>query len=191
VNDAHLSDDALSSLVDAPDAPEQAALQAHLAGCSRCEQRLSEVRSVVEMLHGLAELEPPRSFALGPRSVGAPANVVRLRRWYVATRALGASLAAIFVLLVGGATYLDLSVPPPSQPARTALAPASEPESAPQAPAAPAAPPTPAGAVAARPQPQRAAAPAGDQATPSTDQVIATTAVRPLPTQTPAGRPGL
>jgi hypothetical protein len=211
VNDDHLSDEALSALIDQPQAGDSPDGQVHLASCASCERRLRELRVVVEMLRGLPEVDPPRSFVLGPRAVEPIARVVRLRRWYVASRALGASLAAVFVLLVGGSAYLDMSaapaVAPTSQAAQPALAPA--PETASRAAAAPAtsaanapssgaaaatAPDTsaPAGAAAPRaqaPRPAAAPAPPTSDATPSTDQVIATTAVRPLPTLTPVRLP--
>ena len=198
MNHDHLSDEALSALIDQLHSGHSSNGQAHLAGCASCEQRLRDLRVVVEMLRALPAIEPPRSFVLGPRPAAEPANVVRLRRWYVATRALGASLAAVFVLLVAGSAYLDLPAGPAQQPTsepaplgQPALAPA--PDAAPRAAApTPPATPVPAGAAAPRVQVQRPAAPAapapGD-ATPSTDQVIATTAVRPLPTLTPVRLP--
>jgi hypothetical protein len=128
VNDDHLSDEVLSALIDQPQAGESPDGQAHLASCPSCEQRLRELRVVVDLLRGLPEVDPPRTFVLGPRAVQARARVVRLQRWYVATRALGASLAAVFVLLVGGSAYLDLSVVPARQQlaARSAAAPTSQ-----------------------------------------------------------------
>jgi hypothetical protein len=169
--DDHLSDETLSALIDEP-GPRPA----HLASCAQCEQRLAELRTVVVLLRQLPEVEPPRDFSVGPR-LARSSGVARLERWYTFARAAGASLAAVFVLLVGGAAYLDATAPPPAQVApRAALAPTS--------------PPPPSAALS-----QRAAAPApapagaGDAQSGSSDQVIATTSARPLPTLTPATFP--
>ena len=67
------------------------------------------------MLRQLPEVDPPRDFSLGPRLVADPPNVIRLQRWYTATRAAAASLAAVFVLLVAGTLYVDTSVAPARQ----------------------------------------------------------------------------
>jgi anti-sigma factor RsiW len=179
----HLSDATLSALLDAPDAPERAEERAHLAACPSCEQRLSELRSVVDLLRGLPQVEPTRAFTLGPRSVAEPANVVRLRRWYVAARAAGASLAAVFVLLVGSAAYLDTTGVPSSPPTR-ALAPESKPAAG-AAPAAASPAPPPPSALAVRAPQKPAAAENPDQA----ELRAATTGVRPLPTLTPVSLP--
>jgi hypothetical protein len=215
----HLSNEILSTLLDAP----LPSAEAHLAKCDRCAERLAELRAVVEQLRGLPLLEPPRDFSLGPRLVAEPANVVRLRRWYTAARVAGGSLAAVFVLLVGGAAYLDatavgrLATTPdntvgimlaPATPSRdlagaSAAGRTEATQAGPRAPTAaqPAAPasgaqPAPATAAAQAPGAAAgaravapAAAPAGREADqPSTDQVIATTSARPLPTLTPAAR---
>jgi anti-sigma factor RsiW len=78
----HLSDEVLSALLDAQlPSDEERAARAHLDACPACTRRLSELQSVVSLLRSLPELEPARDFALGPRLVAAPSNVIRLERW--------------------------------------------------------------------------------------------------------------
>jgi hypothetical protein len=112
----HLADDLLSALVDEELSPaELQAARAHLAICVECSERLALLRAVKDLLQHLPEVAPPRDFSLGPRVVVDPPNVVRLERWYTATRALAASLAAVFVLLVGGTVYMDTAGAPAQQ----------------------------------------------------------------------------
>ena len=149
----HLSDDVLSALLDAQlPTDEERVARAHLDACPTCARRLGELQSVVSLLRGLPELEPARDFTLGPRLVAAPINVVRLERWYAWTRAAAASLAAVFVLLVGGSLYVGMAQST-STPRAVELrssagvanqAPVSSP--APAAARPPAAPPAPAAA---------------------------------------------
>jgi hypothetical protein len=192
----HLSDDVLSALLDAQlPTDEERVARGHLDACPTCTRRLSELQSVVSLLRSLPELEPARDFALGPRLVATPTNVVRLERWYAWTRGAAASLAAVFVLLLGGTLYLGMAQPT-STPAALEVrssgaaanqAPASSP--APAAARAPAAPPAPAAA------PQFAKSSARDQegaATPdASDMVKAATSVSALatPTSVPVAQP--
>jgi len=184
----HLSDDILSALLDAQVAPDQErAVQAHLAGCDACTRRLIELRSVVALVRGLPELEPPRDFALGPRLVEAtaPSNVIRLERWYTWTRAAAASLAAVFVFLAGGTVYMDAARPATSQTAFESRASAPAPTLAPGNVPAPApAPPQ----LAARSAAKEAA---GATAQDASDQVKAATRVTALatPTSVPIAQP--
>jgi len=194
----HLDDEVLSALVDEQLSPgESAAALEHLASCTDCSERLDGFRTVSTLLRRLPALDPPRDFALGPRLLVDPPNVVRLHRWYTATRVAAASLAAVFVLLSAGTLYVDsrpaasapaaeLAKPQvasaPGAPSTNAAAPApaqraAVPQASPAAPAPALAPA--AGAAAARP----ASAPQAD------DQVAATTSVRPLPTQPPTPTP--
>lgn len=180
----HLADESLSALLDEQLSTDEArSARAHLETCSACQVRLDELRSVVALLRALPEIEPPREFLLGPRAVADPPNVVRLRRWYTATRAAAASLAAVFVFLSVGALYLDSQpvASPTTLAARPQLAsaPAAASQSAPTA-AVKAAAPAPAAAVRQ--------APAGGQGAES-DQVAAATTVRPLPTPVPTPAP--
>jgi anti-sigma factor RsiW len=55
---------------------ERHELEAHLATCAQCQRVLAELRSVVEALSALREIEPSRSFALTPDMVS---NVERYR----------------------------------------------------------------------------------------------------------------
>jgi anti-sigma factor RsiW len=184
----HLGDEVLSALVDDQlSRDERAPVQAHLGDCSVCQQRLEELRSVVSLLRSLPDVDVPRDFSLGPRVVADPPNIVRLRRWYTATRIGAATLAAGFLFLSAGALYVDSR--PAVQPVQlSAPAPAAQ-----QAPAAPtvavrsAAPPaapqaSPAAGVAAAARPARAN-PQPD------DQVAAATSINPLPTLVPTPRP--
>jgi hypothetical protein len=155
-------------------------------------------------------LEPPRSFALGPRALADPPNVIRLRRWYTATRVAAGSLAAVFVLLSVGTLYVDSRPSAGGAAAVTSLksqpeivsspAAAQPPGGAFGAPAAQTAP-QPAGATANDAQTARQSAPAaGGPAPPApaprpaaageaSDQVAAATTVRPLPTPVPTPLP--
>jgi anti-sigma factor RsiW len=186
----HVDGEILSALVDNQvSADEAARIDAHLAACPECQERLEEFRSVSALLRRLPSVVPPRDFALGPRLLVDPPNVIRLRRWYTVTRTAAASLAAVFVLLSAGTLYVDsrpggaadgevarpqvLSAPAASNPtsAPAAARPAAAPVASPAAALQPAA-----GAAAQRPA---AAPPQAD------DQVAATTSSRPLPTPPP------
>ena len=196
----HIGEELLSAFVDDQVTTEDRALvQAHLQTCAACQQRLDELRAVVDLLHALPDVPTPRDFMLGPRVVADPPNVVRLRRWYAATRLAAGSLAAVFVLLTAGALYVDsrptqLATTAASQP-QPALAPTTgqpgERAAATTAPAAaraaaPAAVPqaSPAAAFEA-PQPGARVAPGA----PTTDQRAASTGTSALPTLAPTPAP--
>ena len=62
----HLSDEQLSAHIDgALDAPETAAVAAHLDACSECTTRIDQLRATSRAVGGLALEEPPRSVDLG------------------------------------------------------------------------------------------------------------------------------
>jgi hypothetical protein len=218
VND-HLADELLSALIDDQlSYGEEPAARTHLGGCADCQIRLQELRSVVVLLRALPSLEPPREFALGPRLVADPPNVIRLRRWYTVARAGAASLAAAFVFLSVGTLYVD-SRPVVSSSALSSKAapaaqvasdgvtapssPAAENVAAPTAQAQAARQAAPAAAQAPGPPSIQAPAPAGVQApaagaalaakpspaADAADQVAAATSVRPLPTPVPTPVP--
>jgi len=180
----HLLDESLSALLDEQLSAEDArSVRAHLEACPACQVRLDALRSVVALLRALPEAEPPREFRLGPRAIADPPNVVRLRRWYTATRAAAASLAAVFVFLSVGALYLD------SQPAASPTTLVAKPQLASAPTAASQRAPTPA-VKAAAPAPAAAARPApAGAAGAESDQVAAATTVRPLPTPVPTPSP--
>jgi len=116
----HLADDLLSALVDEELSPaELQAARSHLSTCVECSERLAPLRAIKDLLRRLPEVAPPGDFSLGPRVVADPPNVIRLQRWYTATRAVAASLAAVFVFLVAGTVYMDTAVAPARQ--RTAI----------------------------------------------------------------------
>jgi hypothetical protein len=195
----HLSDDILSVLVDEQLSPaELQAARAHLETCARCTEQLAELRALKALLGDLPELDLPRDFALGPRLVGDPPNVIRLEQWYTWTRAAAASLAAAFVLLVGGTVYLDTVAPPRATTAfevrsresvtasaPKAAAPAAAPTTAPAAAIAPAAPPqsnaVPGAPAAARDSAQSASAPASAGAAAAPQPAPAQLSARPQP----------
>jgi anti-sigma factor RsiW len=190
----HLGDDILSALVDDQLTPEERALvEAHLGGCSICQRHLEELRSVATLLRSLPELEPPRDFSLGPRKVVDPPDVVRLRRWYAATRVAAATLAAGWLVLSAGVLYVDSrpkTVSTELSSPQTASAPAPAARDSASAPTiavksdAPAAAPQPSPAAGAA----GAARPAVSNPQPD-DQIAAATSVNPLPTQVPTPRP--
>jgi hypothetical protein len=192
----HIADETLSVFIDDRLTPDEARpVRAHLETCSTCQVRLDELESVVAMLRALPSVETPRSFALGPRLVSDPPNVIRLRRWYVATRVGAASLAAVFVFLSVGSLYFG-SQPNSSSVGLYAKAqPASAPQSA-QAPSTEAAAPAPeatsAPARQAAPAPAMAGSARSSQSGPTptgagdaADLTTAATSVRPLPTPVP------
>lgn len=185
----HLADELLSALVDNqvdPIVREQST--AHIAACSDCELRLSQLQAVVTRLRALPSLEPTRDFRLGPRLVADPPRVVRLQRWYTVTRAAAASLAAVFVFLVAGSLYVDMTAAPRSTASLSAGAPSAPGlrDGAPAATTAPATSPTLSTAArAAAPAAAKPVPAAAPQSGDSTDQVAAATSVRPLPTPVP------
>src|SRR5688572_17390811 len=120
----HLEDETLSTLLDGQVAPADAsAARAHLASCAACSARAEGFATVARLPGSLQEVEPPRDFEPGPRQLVDPPNVIRLRRWYDATRVAAASLAAVFVALVGASVYVGPAGSPESFTSR-AVAPA-------------------------------------------------------------------
>jgi len=192
----HLDDDLLSAIVDDQLTPnERSQVQAHLETCSACQERLEEFRSVAGLLQRLPDLPPPRDFSLGPRLLVDPPNVIRLRRWYTATRVAAGSLAAVFVLLSVGTLYVDSRPTSTSREiavvARPQVASAPAPQDAQPAPAAAptSAPAVKAAAPAAAPAAAGAARPAGANPEPLDQQAAAATSQRSLPTPAPTPQP--
>jgi anti-sigma factor RsiW len=194
----HIDDELLSTLVDDQlTQDEKTLVQAHLASCLACQDRLEELRSVAVLLRRMPEAELPREFKLGPRVVADPPNVVRLRRWYAVVRTSAASLAAVFVLLSVGALYVDSR--PGSTPTNQAPAPqvVSGPAAATQGAPSPEAPGVKAAVPAAAQQRASpasvggaaAAHPAPDNQPQPDDQYAAATSVGPLPTLVPTPQP--
>jgi anti-sigma factor RsiW len=177
----HLDDETLSALVD-DQLPfeERSAAEAHLGTCTACRQELDGFRSVATLLRALPEVEPPREFTLGPRLVADPPNLIRLRRWYTATRIAAGSLAAVFVFLSVGALYVDTRPAPTSS-----LADSARPQVVASSVAAGQSAPAPAAVRAAAPAAAPARAPQPD------DQVAAATSVNPLPTVAPTPAPAV
>jgi hypothetical protein len=185
IESQHLEDGQLSSLIDGRlEADERAQADRHLAGCDRCRSALAGLQATVQLLRGLPELVPPRSFLLA--EAVRPPLLLRLAPW---TRAAGALAAAVFVILVSadilGAMGSSNATQRQAAPvAAMATAPARATAAAPTAaakpaaavkPAAPAAAPAPAAqnqeraadsakAAGAPPRPTPAAAPAASPA---------------------------
>jgi anti-sigma factor RsiW len=192
----HITDETLSVFIDdrlTPD--EERAVRAHLETCSTCQAHVDELESVVALLRALPSVETPRTFALGPRLISDPPNVLRLRRWYTITRVGAASLAAVFVFLSVGSLYLGAQPTPSSVGLYAKAQPASSPQSA-QAPSTEAVAPVPAATSAparqAAPAPAMGGAARSAQAGPTptgagdaADLTTAATSVRPLPTPVP------
>ena len=184
---SHIDDDVLSALVD----------QQLSSGRGRARQRPSrDVPGVPGTPRRVAlggdaaatrcpSVEPPRDFSLGPRLVVDPPNVVRLRRWYTATRVAAGALAAMFVFLVAGTLFVDSRpgrAPRSNRPDQRSSAPAANSQAvAPTVAARAAAPAAPAAGLSSAPRP--AANPQAD------DQVAAATSVSPLPTPVPTPLP--
>ena len=63
----HLDTDALSAYLDGRIEPDvRSAVAAHLAACADCRRELDELRTTVDVLRGLPQYRPRRSFQLGP-----------------------------------------------------------------------------------------------------------------------------
>jgi anti-sigma factor RsiW len=183
---AHIDDNVLSAFVDQQLTPDESTnVIVHLQTCPACQAHLDGFRSVASLLRQLPELDPPRDFSVGPRLLVDPPNVLRLRRWYTATRVAAGALAAVFVFLLAGTLYVD-SQPGPSASARPAAL------SAPARAAATIAPTLAARAAVAAQAPAAGAAAAPRQAPinpQADDQVAAATSVSPLPTPVPTPAP--
>lgn len=94
--------ESLSAYLDGELSPAQArAVESHLAGCGSCREELEGLRSVAHTLRSLPEVDPPRSFALGPQEVGPakrPSSLERLELGLrLATAGLAVALAIVFV----------------------------------------------------------------------------------------------
>jgi hypothetical protein len=87
----HPNFEALNAFLDGElPAAEREVVQEHIANCPICQEELRSLQATVSLVHGLAELEPPRSFQLTPAMVsgtskpveqsGAIRNVVPLER---------------------------------------------------------------------------------------------------------------
>ncbi len=120
-------------------------VEGHLARCARCRAEVEELQATARTLSLLPQEAPPRSFALGPDQVAAPA---RRPPPALALRGLQAATVAFSVLLVALVAW-DVAGPATSEqaaaPAGSQSAPAAAPREAPEgAGAALAATPTPA-----------------------------------------------
>lgn len=94
--------EALSALLDGQLAGRKLdAVQAHVASCDVCRDRLEALRRTREALRALPQAEAPRSFRLRAADVAAPET---RRRAPVAMRAmpvLGAAAALVFIAVLG------------------------------------------------------------------------------------------
>jgi len=96
----HLSEEALSELVDGEGV---AATQEHLAACERCRRELQGLRSARTALRELPELEPPADlWARIESTLAVPDRSGRFRmRWPSLIALQAAAMAAVFVLGLG------------------------------------------------------------------------------------------
>ena len=95
----------LSPYIDGQLSPrEKVTLDAHLAGCDACRRDFDELRATISAIGGLADADPPRSFALTPRvlekRVAAPSPTVPP----IATgmRLAGAGIALVLAIVMLG-----------------------------------------------------------------------------------------
>ena len=88
----------LSPYLDGQLSPrERTTLEAHLVACGACRRALDELRATISAVGGLADAEPPRSFALTPRMLERHAAVPPAS---VPPLAYGMRLAGAGVVLV-------------------------------------------------------------------------------------------
>jgi hypothetical protein len=119
----HLDEVQLSSLIDERlESADRWPVEAHLADCPRCRERLAGLRATVALLRGLPEIEPPRSFQLAETTRRPLA--LRLAPWSLAA---GALAAALFVLLLSADLLSGLGGQPPL-PRAAVTAPAAAPD---------------------------------------------------------------
>ena len=95
----------LSPYIDGQLSPrERTTLEAHLAGCDACRRELDELRATTSAVGGLADVEPPRSFALTPRMLERRAAVpyASVPPLAIGMRLAGAGVALVLaVVLIG------------------------------------------------------------------------------------------
>lgn len=116
----HLTAEALADLVDrrrAGQAPPADTAGAHLARCLACQRELDELALTADLLGGLPELAPRRSFALTPDRVAGAKRGLAARsnlRWVWPVRWASIAATLLFALTVG----LEVGTQPAS-PARS------------------------------------------------------------------------
>ncbi|MGN6563968.1 MAG: anti-sigma factor family protein [Thermomicrobiales bacterium] len=136
----HLDDETLNAYLDATpgnaEATTRAAIDAHLAACAPCRERLADLAATVTLLHALPDVAPPRSFVLTPEIVAGGVPVRRPRilprqpSWVWPAR--WASIAAAFLL----ALTIGLDLHDGNAPARAATQPTVQAVATPTAPVA-------------------------------------------------------
>lgn len=100
----HLSDDAMSSLVDGDlNTVDVASVQRHLGECAQCSASVRELQALKVALARLPMAVPSRSFQLGAEYTRQPQSILdRISAWLLpALPALRAATVAIALLLVG------------------------------------------------------------------------------------------
>ena len=96
----HLDVEVLSTLIDGRLAREDRdAAAAHLAGCADCRRELAEMRATVDLLRGLPQYAPGRSFQLG-RAVAPAEGLGWFARLLPALPTLRAATVAVALLLM-------------------------------------------------------------------------------------------
>ena len=124
----------LSSYIDGElSERERRRVERHLSGCAECRAELESLRLTVELVRGLPEVEPSRSFTLS----SAPEAERGGFGWIANTRMAAVVAAVLLVAILAGLAGL-LRVNPQVERADMELAPAVAPAVAPM-PAAPAA----------------------------------------------------
>lgn len=105
----HLDTDALTAYLDGriePDARSAAA--AHLAACPDCRREVAELRTTVDVLRGLPQYRPRRSFQLGP-AYARSVHGNRLARFLPLLPALRTA-AAVCALVLAVVTAADVLI---------------------------------------------------------------------------------
>lgn len=139
--------DKLTDLLEGELGPEiEREVRQHLAACPECARKLSQIRGLVGVLHGLPEIEPPEELRARLRSI--PRNAEQpdhawWRRWRPIATGFAAAAAIVLMLSVGLTFYQReagqvpgelvaerTAAPEASSPSDVEVEPAREPETA-------------------------------------------------------------
>ena len=81
---------------------ERIALEAHLQGCDSCTEEMESLRTTVQMLRRMPEVEAPRSFRIAPAAVAAPTPPPERPVFLWAMRVSTALAVVAFTVMVAG-----------------------------------------------------------------------------------------